>query len=751
MIIRKKNLLLSVAIQVIVILSGLVMTALLVDYGRHEFRLDLLHHARIAASSFPPQQVQNLVNSPKQNRQNVCESVWARLQKIQQAIPQLRYIYLMQLVDGQVRFVADSDDPPCRDYSADDGIYAESSVELKNIFATGQPFVEGPLVDRWGNWVSGLAPIIDPDNGDVIAVLGVDIDADDYEQKIAIYRVFGLSITLLTWLLVLKFHFIYRRVRISRDHQAALNRSLTMEIDKRQEVEKALKESENLFRSIFANTAAGVVTISFKGQFLKGNPAFCQMLGYSATELEQMSQRDITHPDDLESSEKIYCDVVRHKPERFEIVKRYLCKDGTIVWVQITGSWVYEGENPIYAVLLVLDITERKQAGETLKKSELDYRQLYRQFQGLLNAIPDTIMLISPDMTIVWANRGAMDQFVDCQNLKTRHCFNLWQGLSQPCPDCPVQRCFASGEHEEQLIYAADGSAWAVRAYPLKDEHGKVVNVIDVCSDISEKIRLRAEADRNSRLASLGELAAGVAHEINNPNGLILLNTPMLRDVLIDALSLFADHYQQHGQLELGGLDYQELRDELPLMLQRIEGAAERIKRIVEDLKNFVRQGEVDLSDQLDLNEVVKAAIRMVDNSIKQATDHFEAVFGTLPRGQGDFQRIEQVVINLVQNACHALADRSAKIRLVTYFDAENKCNILQVNDEGSGIAPAALSHVTDPFYTTRRQSGGTGLGLSVSARIIREHGGQLEFRSTIGVGTVVTMKLPISEEGECA
>jgi signal transduction histidine kinase len=342
------------------------------------------------------------------------------------------------------------------------------------------------------------------------------------------------------------------------------------------------------------------------------------------------------------------------------------------------------------------DISERKQAEGALKKSEQDYRQLYRQFQGLLNAIPDTIMLIAPDLTIVWANRGAMNQFPACASLHKRYCFNAWQGLNQPCAGC-------------------------------------------------------TEADRNSRLASLGELAAGVAHEINNPNGLILLNTPMLRDVLHDALSLFEDHYQQHGMLELGGLDYQELRDELPVMLQRIEGGAQRIKRIVEDLKNFVRQGDIDLSGQLDLNEVVQTAIRLLDNSIKKATDHFETAFGALPLGQGDFQRIEQVVINLIQNACQALTDRSAKIQLITYFDAENNCNILQLHDGGAGIAPEILPHVTDPFYTTRRQSGGTGLGLSISARIIREHGGQLELQSTLGVGTVVTMKLPIAEERECA
>lgn len=1005
LIIRKKNLLVSVAIQAIVILSGLVMTALLVDYGRQEFRLALFHHARIAASGFSPQQVTNLVNSPKQNRKTVCEPVWERLQKIQQAIPQaipqLRYIYLMHLVDGQVRFLADSDDPPCSDYSADDGIYAEASTELQNIFATGHPFVEGPLADQWGNWVSGIAPIIDPHSGDVIAVLGVDIDTAVYQQKIAIYRVFGLSITLLTWMLVLKFHFIYRRVRISRDHQAGLNRSLTLEITKRQEVEEALRESENLFRSIFANTAAGIVTVTLEGEIIKANPAFCQFLGYSDTELEQMGHADVTHPDDMEYSLSLYLNVVSYKPERFENEKRYVRKDGVIVWGQITGSWVYDADgSPIYAVVLVLDITERKrseqeiresaqqyyaffeknysvmllvnpetaaivdanlaacsfygytkeeltkkkineinilspnqisqemerakkeqqqhfhfrhriasgvirevevfsgpvtvggqkllysivhditarkqaeealrsqrelldnimnhvpssifwkdrnsvylgcnkamavqsglsnseemvgksdydlpwkkeeadffracdrqvmesgeqifaleesqqqadgsqatlltskvplrdpdgevvgllgiftdittrkQAEHALKKSEQAYRKLFQQFQALLNAMPETIMLIDPDMKVVWANSGVLKQFKDCANLQGRHCFNAWQGLMQPCAGCPVQRCFASGENEEQLICDADGRTWAVRAFPLKDGQGEVVNVIDVCSDITEKMRLREEADRNSRLASLGELSAGIAHEINNPNALILLNTPLLQDVFNDAAAVFEHYYQQHGSFELAGLDYQEIRDEIPLLVQRIQDGAIRIKRIVDDLKFFICQGNGDLMDQVDLNEVVQAAIRLLDNMIKKSTDHFETTFAVLPPWRGDFQRIEQVGVNLVHNACQALTDRRQRIYVATYFDAEKKCNVLEVRDEGKGISPELLSRITDPFYTTKRQQGGTGLGLSISERIIREHGGQLEIKSTLEVGTTVKVVLPIAESG---
>jgi polar amino acid transport system substrate-binding protein len=248
------------------------------------------------------------------------------------------------------------------------------------------------------------------------------------------------------------------------------------------------------------------------------------------------------------------------------------------------------------------------------------------------------------------------------------------------------------------------------------------------------------------KMASLGILVAGVAHEINNPNGLILLNMPILREVYQDSEEVLEERYRLQGDFTLGGLPYSRMRNEVPCLLEEMQEGANRIKRIVEELKDFARQDTTAASEPIDFNSIVQAAVRLVDSSIRSATDRFETRYAPdLPIIQGNAQRIEQVVVNLILNACQSLPDMEHGISLATCYDQEAATVMLTLIDEGSGIAPEHIPHLTDPFFTTKRESGGTGLGLSVSASIVKEHGGTLEFDSVTGSGTTVTLTLPCS------
>lgn len=249
------------------------------------------------------------------------------------------------------------------------------------------------------------------------------------------------------------------------------------------------------------------------------------------------------------------------------------------------------------------------------------------------------------------------------------------------------------------------------------------------------------------KMASLGILVAGVAHEINNPNGLILLNMPILKEVYQDAEEVLEDRYLNQGDFTLGGLPYSRMRDEVPHLLEEMQEGAYRIKRIVEELKNFARQDNSAATESVHFNAVVQAAVRLVDSSLRASTNRFEAQYApSLPPVPGNAQRIEQVVVNLILNACQALPDMEHGIILTTLHDQAAGTVVLKLIDEGLGIAPEHIPHLTDPFFTTRRESGGTGLGLSVSATIVKEHNGTLEFESTRGVGTTVTLTLPETE-----
>ncbi|GGO89425.1 histidine kinase [Marinobacterium nitratireducens] len=266
----------------------------------------------------------------------------------------------------------------------------------------------------------------------------------------------------------------------------------------------------------------------------------------------------------------------------------------------------------------------------------------------------------------------------------------------------------------------------------------------EVASRTEELRQHQLQLIQADKMTSLGILVSGVAHEINNPCSLLLLNLPVLRDAYRDALEILEERYHSQGDFEIGGLEYSRMREEIPLMLDEMLEGTRRIKRIVGDLKDFARQGDAELNESLDLNQVVRTAIRLVDNSIRSATSRFEVDYGSdLPTVRGNGQRIEQVVINLILNACQALQSKEQGIFLQTRFQPDTGQLILQVRDQGCGIDAESMSRLTDPFFTTRRDSGGTGLGLSVSAGIVREHGGSLDFASSPGQGTCVTLALP--------
>jgi polar amino acid transport system substrate-binding protein len=273
----------------------------------------------------------------------------------------------------------------------------------------------------------------------------------------------------------------------------------------------------------------------------------------------------------------------------------------------------------------------------------------------------------------------------------------------------------------------------------------------DLTREITERRHAEDELRLNQqqlvqadKMAALGVLVSGVAHEINNPTGLILLEVPTLKRAYADTSRILERYYQENGDFTCGGLPYSRMREELPRSLDKLQEAGKRIKRIVEDLKDFARQGDSACDEIVDLNAVAQAAVRLVEPSIRKATTCFSTGYGEqLPPIRGNTQRIEQVLVNLILNACQALPDTNHCIQLTTGYDPACGTVFFRLRDEGSGISPEHLARLTDPFFTTKRDQGGTGLGLSVSAGIVKEHGGTLEFESIPGSETTVTLTLP--------
>jgi PAS domain S-box-containing protein len=397
---------------------------------------------------------------------------------------------------------------------------------------------------------------------------------------------------------------------------------------------------------------------------------------------------------------------------------------------------------------------ERRRSEQAQRRSERQYKALFQEFQALLDGIPDVLLLLAPEKKVIWANRAAQTRLalpdLGTAEMFCHHfCASLDKAGTGNCENCPVVGSFATGEGAEQVIKHPDATLWGVKTFPLKDREGEVNRVIMLASDITEKVKLRDESVRTGRLAAIGELAAGVAHEINNPTGLILMNLPMVKEAFADILPILEDHHRLCGDFPFGGLRYSKMKVQMPLLLEEILEGAQRIRTIVEEMKDFARGGEAADFRLFDLNTAVAKAVRLANNQIRTSTDRFSCTLADdLPPVTGNPQRIEQVLLNLIINACQALPEKERGLSISTCFDARLRLCQVIVRDEGVGIAEQDLPHLTDPFFTTRREKGGTGLGLSVSTRIVREHGGSLRFESFPGRGTTVMLALPAVCEG---
>jgi PAS domain S-box-containing protein len=249
-----------------------------------------------------------------------------------------------------------------------------------------------------------------------------------------------------------------------------------------------------------------------------------------------------------------------------------------------------------------------------------------------------------------------------------------------------------------------------------------------------------------NKMTALGTLVSGVAHEVNNPNQLVLMNVRVLSDAWRDALEILDARRQEQGEFSLAGLGYAEMRTTIPTLLQDIHDGARSIERIVRDLKHFARPPAGGTRNPFVLNDAVQRAIRLLTHSIRTHTGRFEvALASDIPVMEGDVQQIEQIVVNLVMNALEALPDRDRGVRVTTAFDPGEYAVVLEVYDEGVGIPPEHLARLCDPFFTTKRESGGTGLGLAITSSLLRGHGGRLTFSSEHGHGTRAVVRFPLS------
>jgi len=246
------------------------------------------------------------------------------------------------------------------------------------------------------------------------------------------------------------------------------------------------------------------------------------------------------------------------------------------------------------------------------------------------------------------------------------------------------------------------------------------------------------------KMKALGTLVAGVAHEINNPINLIMLNIPLLQKVWHDFLPILKQYAAQEPNRKYGGLTYDFLEENLSRLLLDMDMAANRVARIVTDLKNFARQSDVADKKAMAINTAVENAVLLAQTTIRKSGVHLELDLAhDSPLIEGNLQSIEHVILNLVINAIQAIDHDQGKIKIGTGFQSKDGRIYVSVEDNGRGIAPSISGRIFDPFVTDKQAQGGTGLGLSITYSLVKAHGGEITFQSQKGKGASFTVFFP--------
>ena len=268
----------------------------------------------------------------------------------------------------------------------------------------------------------------------------------------------------------------------------------------------------------------------------------------------------------------------------------------------------------------------------------------------------------------------------------------------------------------------------------------------------AELVRLQAHMVQSAKMASLGLLAAGVAHELNNPAGFIYSNVDVLRQYVerlerclfaYDEMNLPNKDAARIAKIKTE-IDYDNIVDDLGSILSDCHLGAERIRDVVQNLRLFSRLDESEIK-QVDLNEGIEATVRLLSQYYKSGRITLQRDYGELPLVNCYAAQLNQVWMNLLVNAAQAIEDNDGTVRIQTLRDG--KTVSVSVTDSGKGISPENLKRIFDPFFTTKPVGEGTGLGLSISHGIVEQHGGTIAVDNIPGVGTTFTITLPVDIE----
>jgi PAS domain S-box-containing protein len=483
----------------------------------------------------------------------------------------------------------------------------------------------------------------------------------------------------------------------------------------------ALHKNEARFTELFESLQEGIYMITPDGTILDANPALVRMLGYDSK--EDLLKRQVA---------EIFVDAAERKIFKEEVERQAMLqgreitlvrKDGTSIVCLNTAAAVRDNSGAVVRYQgAVMDITERREIERRLHQQQEFARRLVGSFPDLILVLDSAARytFVSPRSKEILGydppEIAAMD-FGNCAHPEDM------PAVKALYDDIVTGRQTLASLEVRVRHKSGDWRRIRFNFSPLGDENGQIEGVVLSGRDVTDLKRLEEQLIQAEKLAAMGQMLAGVAHELNNPLTAILGVTELLR--------------------ERCGSD-----DATRRQLDLTHRQARRAARIVQNLLEFSRPASPQ-KKTLDVNGLIERTLQLHEHSLRR--NNVEVDFHpqtAIPGVLGDPNQIIQVFLNLVTNAEQAIREVRETGRIQIRLAATANRITVTVQDDGVGIRPEALPRIFDPFYTTKRPGGGTGLGLSICMSIIREHGGNIEAESLPAGGSAFTVYLPVSAGG---
>lgn len=606
----------------------------------------------------------------------------------------------------------------------------ESEERYRRLVDNAQDIVIRFSVDKGLEYVSpavtaimGYSPqelISDPELGFALATIKDEQLATDY-QKVLTER---LSLRSRELTAVSKDgRQIYLDMRSQavrdKDGNVVAFEGILRDITERRKIEEELRLLSDAVRM----SAESMFIAGIEGNVIDANEAALKMFGArDKSDLIGKGILNLIAPEDLEKAFERMKEVAEGKqvrPEEYHFIK----KDGSRILIEISASILMEANgNPKGFVAMARDTTERKRMEDALRESEEKYRLYFENASDVIYSIDPEgkILSMSPAVERVLGYRAEelIGKNIFDSNLQTARSLEL--AISN------LNRVFAGerGLPTEGEFIAKDGTVklGEVSGAPVFSSDGKVMAVVCVGRDVTERKQMEEQLRLAGRLAAVGELAAGVAHELNNP---------------IAAIQGFAQFLTARKDLD------QNLRKDLDTIYRESQRAA----KITQNLLSFARRHEPE-KHFISINEAIEKTLELQANPMKVNNIELVVEFApNLPKTMADFHQMQQVFINILNNAEQAMVQAHMKGKLIVKTQKVGSMIQISFTDNGPGISEENIKRIFDPFFTTKEVGKGTGLGLSICYGLVEAHGGRIYARSKLGQGATFVVEIPIVSE----